>query len=227
MAAVGELAAGLAHEVRNPVAAIRGAAQAITPDATPEQASDMLDVIQEETTRLDRVVGEFLDYARPSSPRREPVDLGTVARSVQRDARLAALGLEIELVVENGAPPALGDSEQIRRAFENLVRNASEAATSTGRLEIRIRRDGERVQARFEDDGCGIPEERIPTLFQPFRTTRPEGTGLGLALVHRIVESHGGEIRVDGRPGIGAVFTLVFPAATSNGAENESVPDGG
>ena len=227
LAAVGQLAAGLAHEVRNPVAAIRGAAQAINPDATPEQASEMLDVIQEETTRLDRVVGEFLDYARPSSPRREPVDLGSIAESVQRDARLAALDLEIELIVENGTPPALGDAEQIRRAFENLVRNASEAATSRGKLEIRIARDGERVQARFEDDGPGIPDERIPTLFQPFRTTRAEGTGLGLALVHRIVESHGGEIRVDGRPGVGAVFTLLLPAAASNEAENESVPDSG
>jgi signal transduction histidine kinase len=211
LAAVGEMAAGLAHEVRNPVAAIRGAAQAIVPGAPAEDNAEMLEVIQEETARLGRVVGEFLDYARPASPRRDPVDLVETARRVVRDAGLAGLDLEIDLEAEDDAAETRGDPEQIRRAFENLVRNAAEATGSAGSLTIRIATRGERVLARFEDNGPGIADERIPALFQPFRTTRPDGTGLGLALVHRIVETHGGEIRVDGRPGTGAVFTLLFP----------------
>jgi signal transduction histidine kinase len=219
LAAVGEMAAGLAHEVRNPVAAIRGAAQAIVPGASAGESAEMLEVIQEETARLGRVVGEFLDYARPASPRREPVDLADTARRVARDAGLAGIDLRIELDVEDGAPPTPGDPEQIRRAFENLVRNAGEATGAGGMLNIRIESSGARVLARFEDDGPGIPDDRLPTLFQPFQTSRPGGTGLGLALVHRIVEAHGGEIRVEGRPGSGAVFTLLFPVAS--GADPE------
>jgi signal transduction histidine kinase len=212
LAAVGEMAAGLAHEVRNPVAAIRGAAQAITPDASPDQAREMLGVIREETARLERVVGEFLDYARPASPRREPVDLADAARRVARDAGLAGLDVRIDLDVEPETPPAAGDPDQIRRVFENLVRNAAQATGPGGTLRIRIASSGGRVTARFEDDGPGIPDDRLASLFQPFQTTRVGGTGLGLALVHRIVEAHAGEIEVDGRPGIGAVFTLTFPA---------------
>jgi signal transduction histidine kinase len=215
LAAVGEMAAGLAHEVRNPVAAIRGAAQAIVPGASGEQSAEMLEVIQEETARLGNFVGEFLDYARPASPRREPVDLADTAARVARDAGLAGLDLRIELEVEDGVPRTPGDPEQIRRAFENLVRNAGEATGAGGTLKIRIAAVGTRVIARFEDDGPGIEEARIETLFQPFQTSRPGGTGLGLALVHRIVEAHQGEIRVDGRPGSGAIFTLSFPIAAA------------
>jgi signal transduction histidine kinase len=219
LAAVGEMAAGLAHEVRNPVAAIRGAAQAITPGASAGESAEMLEVIQEETARLGRVVGEFLDYARPASPRREPVDLGETARRVVRDAGLAGLDLRIELEIDDGVARTRGDPEQIRRAFENLVRNAGEATGGGGTLKVRIACSGTQVLARFEDDGPGIPDERLPTLFQPFQTSRPGGTGLGLALVHRIVETHGGEIRVDGRPGVGAVFTLFFPVDRDDGPD--------
>jgi len=135
-------------------------------------------------------------------------------RRVDRDAGLAGLDLkiELELELESEVAETRGDPEQIRRAFENLVRNAAEATGAGGSLTLRIATRGARVVASFEDDGPGIDDERIPTLFQPFATTRPGGTGLGLALVHRIVEAHGGEIHVDGRPGTGAVFTLDFPA---------------
>jgi signal transduction histidine kinase len=220
LAAVGEMAAGLAHEVRNPVAAIRGAAQAIVPGASAGESAEMLEVIQEETARLGHVVGEFLDYARPASPRREPVDLADTARRVARDAGLAGLDLRIDLEMEEGVPSTLGDPEQIRRVFENLVRNAGEATGAGGALKVRIASVGTRVVARFEDDGPGISDDRLPTLFQPFRTSRPGGTGLGLALVHRIVETHGGEIRVEGRPGAGAVFTILFPAAVDPDSES-------
>jgi two-component system, NtrC family, sensor histidine kinase HydH len=219
LAAIGELAGGLAHEVRNPVAAIRGAAQALGPAATPDQAREMLQVIDEESERLGRFVGEFLEYAKPASPRRDPVPLAPlVRRTLQSWTAAAGRPIDATIEAEPGLPAARGDADQIRRVFENLVRNATEAAGPEVKLLIGLRRDGDgRIRARFEDNGPGIPHERIPELFQPFRTTKPGGAGLGLAIVHRIVDSHGGEVRVDGRPGRGAVFTIVLPCVETEG----------
>ena len=128
-----------------------------------------------------------------------------VARQTLRAAEVAGRGIHAEVHVAPGTPAARGDPDQLRRVFENLIRNAWEAAGSEGTLRIDLGPEGERrVSARIEDNGPGIADDEVPHLFQPFRTTRQGGTGLGLALVHRIVESHGGEIRVDGRPGRGA-----------------------
>lgn len=213
LAAVGELAAGLAHEVRNPVAAIRGAGQAMGAQATPEQREEMLEVIAEETERLGRVVGEFLDYARPGSPRREAVDLAAVASRALRGFELSGKNFRsADLHVVPGTPPACGDPDQIQRALDNLIRNAWEATGDGGRLRIEVFPEGDdAVSIRVEDDGPGIAADEIPNLFKPFHTSKPGGTGLGLALIHRIVEAHHGQVRVEGRPGIGAAFTLVFP----------------
>jgi signal transduction histidine kinase len=211
LAAVGEMAAGLAHEIRNPLAAIRGASQAINPEASEEQSWDMLEVIDEESDRLGRVVGEFLEYARPTSPRREPVDLTTTACTVARDAGLAGFGLKIQVQKPDHPVKVSGDPDQIRRSFENLVRNAFEAGGDETELTITpgVHDDGRRF-VRFRDNGPGIPEDVLPQLFQPFFTTRSSGTGLGLALIHRIMEAHGGTVEVDSRLGDGAVFTLLF-----------------
>ena len=215
LAAVGELAAGLAHEVRNPVAAIRGAGQAMGPDATAEQHSEMLEVIGEETERLGRVVGEFLDYARPGSPRTDAVDLEAVTRRSLKGFALSGKQLQAELKVAADSTVVRGDADQIQRAIDNLIRNAWEATGDGGQLSVEIFAEGDHsIAIRFDDNGPGIPAEEIPKLFIPFHTTKPSGTGLGLALVHRIVEAHQGRILVNGRPGVGAAFTLVFPAGT-------------
>jgi signal transduction histidine kinase len=214
LAAVGEMAAGLAHEIRNPLAAVHGAAQALGPDADPEQSREMLEVIREEAERLGRVVGEFLEYARAESTRREAVDLGELALKVARAAAAAGIGLEITVDAPAGAPAASADPEQVRRVFENLVRNAWEATGSGGTLRVVVEagRPGQ-VQVRFEDNGPGIEDEEISRVFEPFHSTRAEGTGLGLALVHRVVDAHGGTVELEGRPGRGAAFTIRLPAA--------------
>lgn len=213
LAAVGEMAAGLAHEIRNPLSAIQGAAQVIRGESDPERASEMLQVLEEESSRLGRFVGEFLDYARPGAARREPVDVGELARRALRLAEAAGAKLHGSVSLAEGTPRALGDPEQLLRVFGNLVRNAWEAAGEDVAVAVRAEPAGSnRVTIRFEDDGPGIPPEEIPKLFQPFHTTKRGGTGLGLALVHRIVEAQGGEVRVEGRPGAGAVFTLTLPA---------------
>lgn len=213
LAAVGELAAGLAHEVRNPLAAIRGAAQVLAEARDPGQEKEMLEVLDDETARLGRVVGEFLDYARPGSSRREPVAVEPLLRSVLREAA-TGLGLRSELDVAAGTPPLLGDPDQLHRAFGNLARNAREAAGPDGLLRLSAAAAGEgMISLRFEDDGPGILPEETDRVFQPFHTTRDGGTGLGLALVQRIVEAHGGSVELEPRPGLGAAFTVRLPAA--------------
>lgn len=218
LAAVGELAAGLAHEVRNPVAAIHGAAQALGPQATEAQRREMLQVIEEESARLDRVVGEFLCYARPSSPHPEPVDLIELVRRSVRGLELSGRRLAVEVQASPDVV-ALGDPDQLQRAIDNVVRNAWEAAGEGGRLRVQILAEPDGcVSARFEDSGPGIPPESIRKLCRPFYTTKPGGTGLGLALIERIVTAHGGDLRIDGRPGLGAAFTFVLPRAPRGGA---------
>lgn len=214
LAAVGEMAAGLAHEVRNPLGAIHGAAQVLTAGRDGAKQKEMLEVIQEETERLGRVVGDFLEYARPAPPRREPVDVADLARRVLRSAEVAGLDLRTELQVKPEARHASGDPDQLLRAFANLVRNAGEATGPGGLLRVEVGMDAAgRITIRFEDDGPGIPAGQMTRLFQPFHTTKPDGTGLGLAFIHRVVEAHGGEISVEGREGLGAVFTIALPAA--------------
>ncbi|NIQ28839.1 MAG: hypothetical protein GTN89_00300 [Acidobacteria bacterium] len=214
LADVGELAAGLAHEVRNPVAAIRGAAQAMGPAATDDQRHEMLQVIEEETERLGRVVGDFLGYARPGLADRGAVDLAATIRRVGQSLELAGKKMDIQINRNGPLHAALGDPDQLHRVFENLMRNAWEATGDGGRLRVDLSnvKNG-RVAARLEDNGPGIPATEIPNLFKPFHTAKSGGTGLGLALVHRIVEAHRGEISVEGRPGIGAAFTVILPAA--------------
>lgn len=214
LALVGEMAAGLAHEVRNPVGAVRGAAEVLASESDPVRAREMLEVILEETARLGRVVGEFLDYARPLSPRRELVHLPDLVRRVLQPPGVSEGSGRTDLFVSPDTPPALGDPDQLRCAVENLLRNAREAAGPRGLLRVEMGPHApDRVALRIEDNGPGIPPEEIPRLFQPFHTTKQRGTGLGLALVHRVVEAHGGEIQVEGRPGVGAVFTVLLPAA--------------
>ena len=214
LADVGELAAGLAHEVRNPVAAIRGAAQAMGPASTKDQRDEMLEVIEEETERLGRVVGDFLGYARPGLPERRAIDLAAMIRRVAQSLELAGQRLEIQLNENGPVDAALGDPDQLHRVFENLIRNAWEATGDGGRLRVDLSNvKNSRIAARLEDNGPGISATNVRQLFKPFYTAKPGGTGLGLALAHRIVEAHQGEISVEGRPGIGAAFTVILPAA--------------
>ena len=141
-------------------------------------------------------------------------------RQIGQSLELAGKRLQIELYENGPITTALGDPDQLRRVFENLMRNAWEAAGDGGRLRVDVSNvKNRRVAVRLEDNGPGIPATDVPELFKPFYTAKPGGTGLGLALVHRIVEAHQGEISVEGRPGIGAAFTVILPAASDAAAE--------
>jgi signal transduction histidine kinase len=240
LAALGEMAAGLAHEIRNPLGAIKGAAQLlITADGTADntadgpappatgsatEAAELLEIIVEEANRLNNVVTRFLDYARSERPVREgadKVDLNQVVRKtvqlLQQDLHKA---VEVRVRIDDMLPPVAGDPESLMQVFLNLGQNALQAMPDSGTLEIlttRRRRSrlgyGQFAEVRFRDTGIGIPRDKLKKLFIPFYTTKQKGTGLGLAISHRIINQHGGTIEVRSTLGQGSTFSVFLPAA--------------
>ena len=236
LAALGTMAAGLAHEIRNPLAAIKGAAQYLeVPSATPSEhdedgPAEFVGIIIEEVDRLNRVVERFLDYARPLVLQPTPVDVNQLAAQTLEGLRRQGLpdGVQLELALTEALPLAPGDATLLHQVLENLLRNAVQALASLRdpEAELRVRlhtRLGHAfghgsgpstVDIVVEDTGPGIPEQDRDKLFIPFYTRRIGGTGLGLALCRRIVHAHGGELEVGARPGGGARFTVLLPLAT-------------
>lgn len=228
LAALGEMAAGLAHEIRNPLGAIKGAAQLLmTADGKPAAGSDapeFLEIIVEEANRLNNVVTKFLDYARSERPGREgasKVDLNTVLRKTEQLLRQELpRNVELRVRVDEQLPQVAGDPESLMQVFLNLGQNAVQAMPEGGTLEIlttRRRRSrlgyGQFAEVRFRDTGIGIPRDKLKKLFIPFYTTKQKGTGLGLAISHRIINQHGGTIEVRSTHGQGSTFSVFLPAA--------------
>jgi two-component system sensor histidine kinase PilS (NtrC family) len=217
LAAIGRLAAGLAHEIRNPIASIRGSIEVLRQSLRPEGADRrLMEIILRESDRLDGTIAEFLEFSRPRRLAPVLTDLTVMIDEVLLLlAHQAPEGLQIVKAYPDGTVKAYVDPAQLRQALWNLGRNAVEAMPRGGclRVEARVRREGSRGRAvaeiAVEDTGGGVPLEHLPHIFEPFYTTKPDGTGLGLAIVHRIVEEHEGEIRVEtGAQGARFVVTL-------------------
>jgi signal transduction histidine kinase len=217
LSALGELSAGLAHEIRNPLGSIRGTAEILQDGIPPgDPRAEFAQILVREVDRLNRVVRDFLDFARPAEPDRGPLDLNDLLRDVLALTRQQAVKQGIELKLTAGAiPPVAARGEQLRQAFLNLVLNAMQAMPHGGTLQVATEPRDDLVLVRFQDTGVGIPAEHLARIFNPFFTTRQEGTGLGLAITHRIVQGHSGRIDVTSRPGAGTTFTLTFPPAPS------------
>lgn len=236
LAALGQMAAGLAHEIRNPLGAIKGAAEFIAPGADgrlPEDAGDFVRIVIEETRRLNRVVSQFLDYARPWRGDEVPLDVNSVIEKtvavlkpiMEEQASVqpgfVAPSIVLELLPE--LPQVRGDAEQLRQVFLNLALNAVQAMAdkSDGSAQLTIvtglRPTGrlgsvtQNIEIRFQDKGSGIDPQAMKNLFIPFFTTKERGTGLGLPISQRIVENHGGFIEARNRPGGGATFVVILP----------------
>jgi signal transduction histidine kinase len=237
LAAVGEMAAGLAHEIRNPLGAIKGAAQLLVgPDGKPlepsETTTEFLHIIVEEVDRLNKVVTQFLDYARPAKADQADhteLDINEVVRKTVQliESDKAAEGVDIEVRYDDLLPLVAGDPEQLRQVFLNLGLNALQSMPDGGTLEIRTTRRrrsalgyGSFAEIRFRDTGVGIPRDKIKNLFIPFFTTKQRGTGLGLAISQRIVTQHAGAIEVRSTPGSGSTFSVFLPGL------GPSLPDG-
>jgi len=226
LAALGTMAAGLAHEIRNPLAGIKGAAQFIkTADpATPaSEVADFLDIIVSEADRLNGVVTQFLDYARPLDIRAAPTAVGPLLERLVDLLRAEGLPAAVTLQIEASAdlPRVEVDPDKLHQVLLNLARNALQAVGPRGAIRLRAQlteRDGPRrhaaaLEIAVIDDGPGIDALDLDKLFIPFFTTKRDGTGLGLAISRRLVEAHGGELTVRSKPGKGSTFSVRLPLA--------------
>jgi two-component system sensor histidine kinase PilS (NtrC family) len=215
LAAVGQLAAGLAHEIRNPLASLSGAIELLARDLPDldEGLLRLIRIVGRETARLNRLVSDFLGYARPGPPRREPIRLVELLGEL---IQLLRQGEHGDVTFELDAPAAAtieGDPDQVRQALLNLMLNAAEAGGArVVRVHLESAADNDAgVAISVEDRGVGIPPDQLDRMFEPFFTTKPKGTGLGLATVHRIIESHGGAIEVSSEVKRGTLVRVWLP----------------
>jgi two-component system sensor histidine kinase PilS (NtrC family) len=218
LAGVGELAAGLAHEIRNPLASITGSSQMLreAPEL-PETSRTLLGIIERESTRLNGLISDFLAYAGPTMKNVGPVDMTEVAAEIVEAVR-AGEAREKDVVVENLATSSFcveGDAEQLKQVLWNLVRNAVQATPRHGVITVdlfsQIRHRQRYVVITVSDTGKGIEPAIIGKIFNPFFTSKAEGTGLGLAISQRILHYHRGFIEVRSAPGTGSVFSVLLP----------------
>lgn len=246
LASIGELAAGVAHEIRNPLTGIGNCAQVLRDRVAPEDPMQkMVQIILDETRRLDRIVESLLHFSRPGRPQLKECDpLEIVGRvlELQRDG-LAEAGVGVETKTRGRIPRIFIDPDQIAQILLNVIRNAADAMASGGRLRVEcgvIRRrphlrrgTGQRktdrirladdaptaryVQIRIADTGGGIPADVLPRIFDPFFTTRPKGTGLGLSITGTIVREHGGYISIRSVEGKGTIVTIDLPVERRHG----------
>lgn len=234
LAAIGGLAASVAHEVRNPLAAISGCAELLEPARAQSEDARLLDVIKRETQRLSTTVNDLLIFARPQRPRRMPTDLLNLV-SVQIDAfRVSVADQDLRVILRDPEPVAItADPDLLTQVLWNLMRNAAEAIEDAGiedgSIEVQVRGDEAWAEITIQDNGPGIPADRVNRVFEPYFSTKSKGSGFGLAVVHRIVGDHNGELDVESSPE-GSCFRIRLPVhgpeESSPTSPLEGAPDG-
>lgn len=216
LAAVGRVAAGLAHEIRNPLGAMRGAIQVLEgkTDKNSSQGS-LMDIILSESDRLNQIITNFLKYARPQASNFADVD---VKEAIEDTFTLLKHSPDIQpnhfLEADLPSDPVVisADVSQLKQIFWNLARNATQAMKDGGNLKVKLRRlNNNRVRIIFEDTGCGMPADQVVQLFEPFSTSTTGGTGLGLSIVYQIIRDHNGTINVNSKENVGTTITLELP----------------
>ncbi len=220
LAVIGAMSARLAHEIRNPLGATVLNLEMLREEISsgdPAGADELLEALERELRRVERVLEDYLRFARMPSPRKTRCDLRALIEDLVLFLGGEATARGIELVDRsgNGSAVVVGDAEQLRQAFLNLVRNAIEAVETGGRVELDVRAEEGRVVVEIRDDGCGIPDEVRERMFEPFFSRKPQGTGLGLPLAQQVVMEHGGRIECDSRVGEGTRFTVSLPGGTA------------
>jgi signal transduction histidine kinase len=215
MATLGELATGLAHEIRNPLAGIAGVMQIVGRDLPPSSpACDVVKDVQEEVMRINRIVSDLLETARPRPAEYQLADLNSTVEHAVSFARQQILSKPIEIEFRKAPELALveHDPRQLHQVLLNLLLNAMQALNGAGRVSVMLgQADENTVSVSINDTGLGIAPENLTNIFRPFFTTKGHGTGLGLPLARRIVEDHGGKLEVTSDLGHGSTFTLVLP----------------
>ena len=232
LAAMGQMLAGVAHELNNPLTAILGVTELLSERHEVEETTQrQLELTHRQARRAARIVQNLLEFSRPASPLKKPVDLNSIVeRTLQlHEHSLRRNNIEVDFRPQPDFPGVIGDANQLIQVFLNLVTNAEQAigeVRQSGRIQIRMARLAKQVCVTFQDDGVGIRPDAIPRLFDPFYTTkRPGGgTGLGLSICLSIVREHGGTIEAEALPGGGSAFTVYLPAATEGVAPAPSSP---
>ena len=213
LATLGRMSANIAHEIRNPLASLRGAIETLTTETVPEpQRERLAQIVLRESDRLNAIIKNFLEYARPAPLTPSVVDVAAVIEEVLVLLEHRAQSSRVKIVSE--LPPELSwslDPQQLRQALWNLGLNAVQAMPGGGELRVTASSDHDWLEVAVGDTGEGISPGDLPHLFEPFFSTKAEGSGLGLALVHRIAQDHGGLVEARSTPGQGSVFTLRFP----------------
>lgn len=230
MAAVGQLAAGIAHEIRNPLASMSGSLQLLEAGFSGENAEEkkLMRIALREIDRLNNLITEFLDFVRPEVLKEDPVDINLVLKDVLDMAKLnKGLRQEIQQIVELKSTRTIpGHRDKLKQAVLNIVMNAYQAMSEAEKpvIEVRSFDREDAVIVTIRDHGCGIDEVGLRRIFEPFHTTKPKGTGLGLAITHKIIENHQGRIYVESTKGVGTEFTLEFKLKP-NGVDKLSLAD--
>jgi signal transduction histidine kinase len=212
--AVGQLSAGLAHEIRNPLASIAGAAGILRRNREADQRHfDCIDIIRRECERLNGLLTTFLDFARPRAPRYQPVNLGHVIDAVIDLSTHAAGAKPIQFKKETlpDLPPINSDPEQLKQVLLNLTINAVQAMPKGGAILLSARTDGGAVTIQVRDEGEGVSPEHLDRIFDPFFTTKETGTGLGLSVAHQIAGQLGGVLTAQANPDRGMTFSVRLP----------------
>ncbi len=216
LADLGRVAAGLAHELRNPLASMSGSLELLASQTTSsDDDRRLMGIVLREASRLEELVSDFLRFARPPPLRRASADLATMLDEMLRVFAFDPAAANVKVVTALVPARADCDVDQIRQVAWNLVVNAAHAVQAArpegGTIQVSCAPEGDEVRIDVEDDGHGIPAEDLEKIFMPFFTTKERGSGLGLAAVHRVVESHGGTVTVESTPGKGARFTVRLP----------------